>query len=280
MSDIPTKILRKIRKYEPVETEGLTLYPILTEEYEEFTTARSAIEFMQQALPLPLINVPLLQAYYTLDGSGNGTGNGEAATGLLIRAVLFLALALRIGQGLPAEKRVALFRFRADRKAGKLKSIVFTPDGEEICEITPAAFQRIRPILAAQNGLTIPEADENPELVQAEAELNRQRAPELEFRLESLVSSVAALTGTDEKDIYGWPIAKLQERQRALHRAMDYLICGIGEAQGTKWKKGNPVPNPFYERKKTESAAKVGLDSFAGGAAVDAIRQGSEAAPP
>ena len=273
MSDIPTKYLRKIRRYEPVETEGLTLYPILVDEYEEFLTARSAIEFMHQKLPLVMVNMPLLQAYYLLDSQS--IKDEKIPTGLMARSVLFLALALRIGQGLPVEKRIGLFRPRINEK-GTLKSILFTPDGEEICEITPAMFQRLRPILAAQNGLTIPEEDANPELVATEEELAKKKAPELELNPESLISAVAALSGVDEKEIYDWPIAKLQSRQRALQRALDYIICGVGEAQGTKWKKGNPCPHPFFDKKKGASAAKVALSEFAGGAALGTVNEGFE----
>lgn len=273
MSEIPEKHLRSIRKYEPVETEGMILYPVLVEEYEEYLIAKSAIEFMHQSLPRTMLNIPLLQAYYLLDSQS--VKDEQLPTGLLARAVLFLALALRLGQHLPVEKRIALFYPMVDAK-GKLKSLRYTPDGEEICEITPAMFQRLRPILAAQNGLTIPEEDANPALVAAERELLSKNAPAMDTNLEALVSSVAALSGVDESKIYDWPIAKLQNRQRALHRALDYLICGIGESQGTKWKKGNPCPSPFFERKKEGSAAKVSLTDFGGGAALNAVREGVE----
>ena len=191
------------------------------------------------------------------------------------RVLLFLALSLRLGQGLPVEERIALFRPRFS-ESGRLKSLVFSPDGEEISEITPAMFQRLRPILAAQNGLEIPPDDANPELVDAERALAEKKAPDMELSPESLVASMAALSGADEKEIYEWPIAKMQNRQRAIHRALDYLICGIGEAQGTKWKKGNPCPNPFFDRKKEGSAAKVALTEFASGAALNAVREGIE----
>lgn len=273
MSDIPEKYLKQIRRYEPVDTEGMRFWPILVEEYEEFLLARAAIDFMQQRLPRMMVNMPILQAYYMLDSQS--IEDEQIPTGLMARALLFLALSLRLGQGLPVENRIALFRPRIS-ESGRLKSLLFSPDGEEICEITPAAFQRLRPILAAQNGLEIQPDDANPALVDAEQELAKKKAPELVMEPESLVASVAALSGADEKEIYEWPIAKLLNRQRALHRALDYLICGIGEAQGTKWKKGNPCPNPFFDRKKEGSAAKVALTEFASGAALNAVREGIE----
>lgn len=273
MSEIPEKYLRNIRRYEPVDAEGMRFYPILVEEYEEFLLARSAIEFMHQRLPRMMVNMPILQAYYMLDSQS--VEDEQIPTGLMPRALLFLALGLRLGQGLPVEKRIALFRPRISED-GRLKSLIFTPDGEEVNEITPAMFQRLRPILAAQNGLEIYPDDANPEIVDAENELAGKNAPEIELNLESLISSVAALSGADEKEIYEWPVAKMRNRQKAIQRALDYLICGIGEAQGTKWKKGNPCPNPFFDRKKVGSAAKVALTEFASGAALNAVREGIE----
>ena len=158
----------------------------------------------------------------------------------------------------------------------KLKSLVYTPDGEEICEITPAKFQRMRPILAAQNGIRLQPEDANPELVEAEEELRRQNAPELEADIGTLVASVAAVSGTEEREIYDWPIAKLLARQKAYQRMMDYVVCGIGEANGTKWKKGNPYPSPFFDRKKEGSAAMIALTDFAGGAAQNAVSEGTK----
>ena len=168
-----------------------------------------------------------------------------------------------------------MLRLRPDAKDPmKLKSLVYSPDGEEICEITPARFQRLRPILAAQNGIALTEEDANPDLVDAEDELRRKNAPELDASIEELVSRVAAFTKTEEADIYEWPIAKLMNRRRAIQGALDYVICGIGESQGTKWKKGNPNPSPFFDRKKTDSAAKVSLTEFAGGDALPAVQTG------
>lgn len=275
MNDIPKRIKKQIARYQPVMTEGVCLHPILVDEYEEFSIARPAIEFLHQSLPVALMNVPILQAYYRMDVES--VRDEKYPTGLFSRSVLFLALALRLGEGLQPEERMRMFRPKIDRDNPlKLKSLVFSPDGEEICEITPAAFQRMRPILAAQNGLKLPDDDANPDLVQAEEEIKRQKAPELETSIEVLVGDIAAFSKTDEADIYAWPISKLFARQRAYQRMMDYIICGVGEAQGTKWKKGNPVPSPFFDKSKDGSAAKVPLSEFAGGEALSAVRNGME----
>lgn len=275
MNEFPKHIQKAILTYEPATVGGITLYPIRVEEYEDFAIARAAIDFMQQSLPVALLNMPILQAYYRMDRES--IRDERYPTGLFSRAVLFLVLALRLGEGLKTEERLRLMRAKTDpRDQMKLKSLVYTPDGEEICEITPAKFQRMRPILAAQNGIRLQPEDANPELVEAEEELRRQNAPELEADIGTLVASVAAISGTEEREIYDWPIAKLLARQKAYQRMMDYVVCGIGEANGTKWKKGNPYPSPFFDRKKEGSAAMIALTDFAGGAALNAVSEGTK----
>lgn len=270
--DLPKRVLRSIQRYEPVVTDGMTLYPIAVDEYEEFVIARPAIDFMQQRLPIALMNVPTLQAYYTIDV--DSILDEQIPSGLLSRALLFLALALRIGVGEDPEKRARMLRPKVkDGDIRKLAGLQFSPDGEEIHIITPAMFQRWKPILAAQNGIELLPDDTNPELVNAEQTVLSKNAVELDTSIESLVASVAALSGAEEADLYEWPILKLQNRQRALKRAMDYLICGIGEAQGTKWKRGNPTPNPYFDRVRNDSAGAISLDEFADGAGAKAYQQ-------
>ena len=275
VDDIPKRIKKQIARYAPVTTEGICLYPIRVDEYDEFVMARPAIEFLRQRLPVALMGIPILQAYYRMDTQS--IQDDKYPTGLFSRTLLFLALALRLGEGMTPEERVRMIRPRPDPKDPmKLKSLVFSPDGEEICEITPARFQRLRPILAAQNGITLPDDDANPDLVDADEEIRRRNAPELDISIEALVDRIAALTGTEEAEIYGWPIARLMARRKSFQLVLDYLICGIGETQGTKWKKGNPSPSPFFERIRSESAAKVALSDFAGGEALSAVRSGME----
>lgn len=67
MQDLSLEMAKAVRRFEPIETEGLTLYPIQVKDIDEFTTARPAIEFMQQSLPVTLLSKPLLQSYYTLE---------------------------------------------------------------------------------------------------------------------------------------------------------------------------------------------------------------------
>ena len=137
-------------------------------------------------------------------------------------------------------------------------------------------FQRWLPILAAQNGIALADATDNPALLKAEEVIQAKKGIDVDVSLEAAVSSVALFSGVDDESIYDWPILKLTHRRQALQRAMDYMICGIGEAQGAKWKHGNPVPSPFFPRKKEGSVAAIPMSEFAGGAAQDAIKQGMQ----
>lgn len=60
-----------------------------------------------------------------------------------------------------------------------LKGICFTWNGEEEITITPVQFQRLRAILAYQNGIELTDEDANPDLLEAEAELARRNGPKL-----------------------------------------------------------------------------------------------------
>jgi len=272
MQEIPAKYQRQIRRYQPIEISGLCLYPVTVDEYEEFSQARQAIEFVQQSLPVTYISMPLLQAYYAVDIES--VADQQLPSGLLARAMLFLALALRIGTGESPEARIRRFRIKTSPSDYKrLLSIAYSPDGEEVVEITPITFQRILPILAAQNGITLHDDTENPELLEAESILESKRALDIEISIDALVSGVSALSGVEESDVYDWPILKLQERHKALKRIMDYVICGIAESQGTKWKRGNPAPNPWFPKRQNWSAAAIPMGEFVGGNAQEAVNR-------
>ena len=277
--ELSAKTARAIRVYEPVKTEGLTLYPILMQEYESFLQGKSAISFLARSLPLEYLSQPLLSAFYRMDMTA--LRQGEEPSGMFYRSLLFLALSLRLGEGKSEEERVKLFRVAAEREQpDKLLAVEAETGEREKIRITPVMFQRLRPILAAQNGIELLSDDTNPDLLEAERDIAQQRGPKLDYRMDSLISTVAALSGSEEMDLEDWPILKFQRRQEALERVLNFLICGVGETQGTKWKKGNPYPSPFFDRVQEDSAALVSLESYAGGAGLEAVRNAGNSGAP
>ena len=273
MSELPLNIKKSIGKYEPIETDGLTLYPVKVEEYYEFLSARHAIEFMQQRLPISLMSEPLLSAYFKLD---IGQEDAEQQDGLFASALLMLALALRLKSGQSIEERLKAFQIVVDQNdPTRLKHVRFLKDGEEMIVITPVLFQKIRPIIAAQNGIELHSDLDNPELVDAERDL-MEKSANLEMSVEGFVSAAALVANVDEKEIYDWEILKLHNRLDSAKRVLDYMICGIGESQGTKWQGGNPNPNPWFAKKREGNIGLIPLEKFAGGQGMNAVSNATQ----
>lgn len=262
--ELSQTIKRACRRYESVEAEGLTLYPILVEEIELFEMARPSIDIVQQSLPVAYAAMPLLAAYYEMEYRAQE--NGEEPIGLFASALLMLVLSLRLGKGLPAEERMARLRLSVDREhPEKLRSVDFTLNGEEMCRVTPVQFQRLREIIAAQNGIELVSEDANPELIQAERDLAEMNGVALKGGLADRIGTIAALCHAEEDEIDGWPILKLQNREKAWRRITGYLVCGIAEAQGTKWRGGNPHPSLFYEKADVGTSAVRPVESVTQG---------------
>lgn len=270
MNDLPLNMVREISRYRPIEAEGLTLYPIRVHEFEAFSMARAAIEFMQQSLPVALMSKPLLQAFYTLEFEA--AAQGKPSVGLLYQSILFLILSMRAGEGRETGERMKCARICPKENDSRVLDAILIEDGGAVLRVTPVQFQRIRPILAAQNGIELVSENANPELVQAERDLAEMNAPKLDYRLESMMASIALVSGEDETEMYDWPILKLMRRKEALQRVMGYLLCGVAEAQGAKWKGGNPFPSPLFAKEDNGSGGVIAMESFAGGAGMRAVQ--------
>lgn len=133
-------------------------------------------------------------------------------------------------------------------------------------------FQRLRPILAAQNGIELVSENANPELVQAERDLAEMNAPKLQYRVETLKATIATFSGADEADMEEWPILKLLLRRDAVQRLAGYITCSFAEAQSGKWKHGNPFPSPLYDREIDYCGGLIDMSTFAGGAGMRAVQ--------
>lgn len=271
MNDLSYSMVRAIDRYQTIEVEGLHLYPIRVMELDEFVLARPAIEFLQQSLPVTLISKPLLQAFYQMDF--DAAAKGEPGTGLFFRSLLFLLLALRAGEGQSAEERLGLVSILPDeRNQKKLKSVRIQTGSRTFADITPIQFQRLRPILAAQNGIELVSESANPELVQAEKDLAEMKAPKLRYEAASVKASISLISGISDVEMDEWPVLRFQRQKDAVVRMMGYLNCGMAEAQGAKWPHGNPYPSPLYDREIDYCGGVIDMASFAGGAGMRAVK--------
>lgn len=262
--EIPFEYQEAINTYEPIIFEGIRLFPLEVREYEQFLIARPAISFVQQSLPVRYLSMPLLSAYYAMEFSNQE--EGRESDGMFARALLFLALSMRLYQGQTVKQKVQEMAKRilvAKDNPSVLKGIVVEQGGKEH-KITPILFQRMRQILAEQNGIKLESEDANPELLEAERDIAEANGHKLDYSISSLVTAVATFDKCEERDVYGWPILKLERRRQAYERLFDYFIFGIAAASGTRFKGGNPVPSAFFDRAEKESTALVDMSSVVG----------------
>lgn len=275
MNGLSPEIERLINRYQPVIFEGLTLYPVTVENYELFTYCAPALGFMQQSLPVTMLTKPLISAFWEMEEAEAQTTKPSGENGepddkpghLFTRSMIALVLALRLGEGLPMPERMKRVLPTFDRKTRKkLESLVVIRDDGKPIEISPVRFGKLRPVIAAQNGIEIPPLDANPELVEADRAVRLMNAPKLEMRVVDKVAFVALASGKDEDEIYDWPILKYERRASAAERVLSYLIYGIGENSGmVKYKNGNPCPSPYFRREQ-QSRGMIALSEFRRGA--------------
>lgn len=279
-NNLPLAIQKAVCNYEEIQTDGLTMYPITMREYDEWQIARAAIEALQQSFPVRFMSVPLLEAYFQMDVILPAMGEGKP-TGLLGCALLALSLTLRIGCGLAPDKRIAVWSPAVDRKGDKLrlKSFRAMLNGEEIIEITPVLFQRLRPIIAAQNGAELESDEANPELVRAEREIAAQGHTTLDIDADRRMSYVAAKLHMRKRDFLDWPIREFEDAADVLTQEVMFSAFAAAAAMGGFGDKGNPVPHPYY-RKANEESSHMALSSFAGGEGLKAVARASSGKEP
>ena len=280
MNKLPERIQRAVNRYKPVSVEGILFYPVLMEEWDEFAATLPALDFMPQSLPVDLAAIPLLEAYckiettnYLLREMGQERKK-EPIFQPLTLSILLLLLALRLGRGERTKDRMERCRLYFD--GDRLDYLLFIGnDGEEI-KITPRLFQRLRPILAAQNGVELIEENANPEIVIAERQIAAARMPKLKPDPVNRVSWVAYKCGCDEDEIYSWPIAKFIRREKVIKLDENYLACQIGKLSGmVDFEKGGgePFPSPYLERDR-EMLKSIDIGSIGNGAAARAVEAG------
>ena len=245
--ELPMQIQKAVNRYEPIKENGLTMWPVLVKEYDLLLIAKPAIDVMQQSLPVALMRIPLLSALYRMDYEA--VSSGKEPPGIFSRAMLALALSLRLGMGREPNERAGMFRVAVERdKPENLVRLLFTDaDGKEK-EIRPAQYQRLRQIIAAQNGIKLESDLANPDIVKARKAMSEANGIRLNATPEDQISAIAALSGVDETEIDEWPMLKLERRSTSYRRIIDYIVHGVGELSGASWKNGNPTPHPFFER--------------------------------
>ena len=234
----------KIRRGEPLEWNGLLFYPVTMSHYEEFLDVKNAWLARQSSFPVRYMAMPFLSAVWAMDVDF-AKSDGKLI-GLFERIIRFLYLSLRLEY-----KRENLIEhvYLHNDDIRELDHIEVTQDGNTV-QITPADFAAyIRPLVAEQNGLTLPDESYNPELVQAEQELASEQAASLKFDIDTMIASVAYLSHLDESVVDEWTVLKFERRRNAIERDKKYMLYAQAEMSGmVKFKHGNPYLSWCFDK--------------------------------
>lgn len=271
MNELPFSIQDKIDRYEPITTDGITTYPILVKHMRLFAFCKPVLDFIHQSLPVALLNIPLLDAFYKLDLEElKQTGK---AKGLISASILLLCLSLRLGEGLEPQEMAKLSIIVPDRKdPERLAGLqFFPPDGSAPVFVTPRQFAALRKIIAAQNGAELVSETANPEIIAAERLMAQNHADDLDPQIFDKVIFAAHGSGAAEEDVWEWPILKMERHATVYKRTLDYSALLTAEASGmVEFKSGNPVPSPFFAKKKNGLSSMQDLGAVGNGKAQEA----------
>lgn len=252
---------------EPIQIEGFTLYPIQVRHFRIFDAARSSLLIRQGGLPVEYAVMPYLGALYAMDYDARKE-NGQAL-GYIRNLVTMLALAMRF----PADALLRNSHIKVtEQDDRKLVSIDFQA-GETYLRLTPEIFDRIRPILAEQNGMTLPDEAENIDLVEADSDIAAKNSESLKLDFRTLLSSIARDQRCRRSDLMDYTIREFLELRDAIERDKMFTICQMAEYAGdVKFPKGNPYPSWCYDRGGKRSSMISMTEFMAGPGSVASMK--------
>lgn len=244
---------------EPVEVDGLTLYPIYMRDYRRFEAAKPALLVRQGSLPVKYAVLRYLSALFEMDKDAyDETGQ---ALGFINGIVTILALALR----LPVDVTVKQTQIKVSDDDRQALVCLETRIGDALYRVTPALFDKLRPIIAAQNGLELPDETENVDLVEAENDIAARNVQSVEENIETLLASVARDQRCRRADLLEYTIREFNGLKAAIERDKMFMLYQTAELSGNvKFTKGNPCPSWCYDRKEKASSLISMRDFMAG----------------
>lgn len=244
-----------IRRGEPIRECGLDLYPITMDHYEDYIQCKDALTLRLSSLPVRYVSLDYMSAVFALEldailAGTSGTGPG----GFCFRLMRLFGLSLRIEMTAETLKDCVYYR-GTDSENISIEYMELTQtdaDGNpNTARITPFQFSSIlRPLIAAQNQIILPDESENAELVEAYEKKKEieQRGVALKTDLDDLVSSVAYLSGVSDAEIMDWNVRDFENRRRAIERDKNYMLFKQAEMGGmVTFKNGNPYPSWCFD---------------------------------
>ena len=236
----------KIRKGEPIDFKGLRIHPVTMDNYELFLDCSRVWTFRQSTMDFEYLKLSFIEAMWALEVDlKNKTGN---SAGLFARLLLLLKISLRL-DGEDGEISKMVFVDSKDER--KFMFLRLSQGGHDVDVDAKMFDNELRPLIAEMNGLVLPNESENPDIVEAERDLNEKRVIDIDTNTDTLIQSVAYQSHVRERDIYDWTVREFENRRRAIDRSRENLICAIAGTSGfIKFNNGNPVPSWCFDKAK------------------------------
>lgn len=255
LGSMPRERRLRIRRGEPIRECGLDWFPVTMDHYEDFIQCRDALSLRLSSLPVRYMGMDYLSAVFALELAAikNPDAPGRGG-GLFFRLMRLVGLSLRIEM---TSKRIneSIYYRVSGRDDIAIDSMTFEQtgaDGETLtAKITPFQFSsQIRPLLAAQNQIELPDEADNSDLI---ADYDKKRKIEsrgisLKTDLDDLVSAVAYKSGVADAEIMKWNVRDFENRRRAIERDTKYRLYAGAELGGmVSFKHGNPYPSWCFD---------------------------------
>lgn len=252
----------KIRKGEPITIEfgepkqELTFYPVKMSNYEEFLSVKNAWTIRMTSLPVQYLSMPYLSALWAVDYDSI-LATGESA-GFFNRIIRLLSLSLRLGQ----EGNEMQLEYPEDDPR-KLLAIILTIDGQTV-KITPQEFTNyIRPIVAEQNGIELPDESFNPDLVAEEKKISEMNSANIKYDIGTLIASVAYQLKVRERDMDEWTVLEFENARKAIERDKMFTLYRQAQLSGMVTFKGKiPYPSWCFDEEEGLTPALKTMDEM------------------
>lgn len=270
-------VIYAVRTSQPITKCGLTLYPITMRDYDDFILCKDALAIMQSSLPAAYLAMDFLSALfaYALDeiNSPENKQQSSEKTAAFQRVLRLLYLSLRCDCKIENISDDIVY---ANKNGRVVIDHIKIHQTEETVELTPSMFSGIiRPIIAYQNGIELPNELDNPDLIKEYKKYQKEDdSVKLKVNTDDLIASVAYQSHISEAEIIeSWTVRQFEYRVRAIERDKRYTLCGSAEMSGfASFKNGNPHPSWCYDA-ETDLPGSTSLSAIGnklGGAGVKA----------
>lgn len=253
-SQFSKDIIYAVRAGQPIETCGLTLYPITMSDYDEFAMCKDALAILQASLPAAYLGMDFLSALFALalaDVQNDGNKETKETTAAFQRVMRLLYLCLHSTDAEIEQISRDIVYKRTDNGVC-ISHIIIHQSGKDV-KLTPSVFSsQLRPLIAYQNAVELPNEYANPEILKSQKKFNHSgENVKFDANIDDLIASVAFQSRVPTREVLTWTVREFEYRRRAIERDKRYMICGQAELSGfVSFKDGNPNASWCFDTEK------------------------------